>query len=210
MTGPVDRQKLAIADLAALAAPAILVAAAAFYFAGSTYQYFVFRKFGVPSGAISKSIQETMVDGYGALLSTIGTISAVSLVLIFLLSVFKRSWLPATRSEFFQRAASIMAHFNFYNGIFVLLTVGWVSGVFAANLHAARLFYGTKGGCERCFRYVVQQGQFVGLPIAQDDNAIVMITRSGVRILPAGSIKLITPINEPITAPKWTVHLQED
>ncbi|MCC2978894.1 hypothetical protein [Sphingomonas sp. IC4-52] len=181
-----------------IAAPVTIIGAATLYFTGSIYQHYVFRFFGLSSGVVEKSIQQTMADGYAAVLQCFYVPAFLILATWFLLWMNRTaakvtSRTPGARLTLFNvsRAAAMLYHF------FIVLLAGFLCGVIAAEFNAARYFDRVEDGCKSCFVYVSSAGQVIGLPLDQDAKSFIVVTRTGVQILPGGSLKAVRRINPP-------------
>lgn len=191
-------------DATALLANITIGLAAVLYSIGMIYRNYLFAQFGLPVNALSLSLQQTMVEGYSALIVSSAIPFVAALIGFGILQWWRyrrmkkhgpRHYNPRLRRVTFL---SMVAYL-----IICLVGIAFLVGFPAAGRQYAIVMRSLDGGCKKCFLYVANRGQVVGVPIAQDDKQILIATRSGVTILPAGSLKAVRPINKRHIIPRW-------
>lgn len=203
MTDMAAPRRVDLTSAASVATPMIVLGAALLYFAGSTYQHYLLTFFGLPTGTIQKSLQQSMADGYAALLQFL--IVPMTGALIYT-ALFPRGRGSVTSLVAKINVGSVRIR-SIVLGIYVsyLLAFGWTCGAMAATLDYNRYLNKVSGKCDRCFYYVLAQGQLVGLPIIQDEKTTLILSRRGVVAVPTGSIRFVKRISSPNRLPKWLV-----
>jgi hypothetical protein len=186
-----------------VAAPAIIIGAATVYFTGTVYRDKLFANFGFSGTALQESLQATMASGYLARLGMLvffvpGFVSGTASRYF----AFSQASLELENSSFFQR------HFLFFRNISLIASLlmfagaGWYSGMTAADRRYDRIITDVSGGCQRCFLYNTTRGRVVAVPLGQDANVVILVTRRGTVVLPTNSIRAVRPINrKPASAP---------
>lgn len=190
-------------DIATLITNGVLLVGGLFYAIGTTYRSYLFSYFGLPSAALSQSLQQTMVEGYVALL-TYSIVPLIGGIILILLGEFLRR--KKDRLQVFY-SGSFRFHYDRAKAIFMLLSAvsaGVLVGYPSANIEYSRIKRALDAGCTKCFLYVAARGQVIGMPLGQDDKTIIIATRRGVTILPTGSLKSVQPINKRELMPRWT------
>ncbi len=193
MTSGTDR----ISALASsVAAPAIIIGAATVYFAGTVYRDKLLANFGLSGTALQESLQATMASGYLAILGMLvvfvpGVVSGMA----------SRFFVPGIPTSNGSEVGFLRRHIVFFRTLFLVTSLllfagaGWYAGVRAAEGRYYRLVTDVSQGCKRCFLYNTARGRVVGVPLGQDANVAILVTRSGVVVLPANSIRAIRAIN---------------
>ena len=192
--------------ISGIAAPAILIGGATAYFAGTTYRDELLNSYGLAGTAIQWSVQQTIAYGYYALLRCF--IPIVIFMVVFCVVLYAlMSWRGLTeRSDKnvgrhhplirLTRAMFASAFFACLGGI-----AGWGAGAVEYRNTEETI----SNHCKGCFLYRTVRGQVVGKIIGQDDKSIIIVTRSGVAVLSAGTIKAVRPINRRPPASRWAV-----
>ncbi len=179
-----------------IAAPSIIIGAATVYFAGTIYRDKLLANFGLSGTALQESLQTTMASGYLAILGFLvlfvpGVITGTAS------RFFTTGRAPSSGSEpgFIQRHSIELRTIFLIASLLMFAGAGWYAGMRAAERRYYRVITDVSGGCERCFLYNTSRGRVVAVPLGQDANVAILVTRRGAVVLPANSIRAIRPIN---------------
>jgi len=179
-----------------IAAPTIIIGAATVYFAGTVYRDKLLGNFGLSGAALQESLQTTMASGYLAILGVL-VLFVPGVVTGAASRFFTIGRAPSAGSEpgFIQRHIFTLRAIFLIVSLLMFAGAGWYAGMRAAERRYYRLITDVSGGCERCFLYNTSRGRVVAVPLGQDANVAILVTRRGAVVLPANSIRAIRPIN---------------
>lgn len=194
MTSGTDRLS---ALASSIAAPSIIIGAATVYFTGTVYRDKLLANFGLSGTALQESLQATMASGYLAILGFLvlfvpGVINGRVASRFFTTG---RAASAGSETSFIQRHIIELRTIFLIASLLMFAGAGWYAGMRAAERRYYRVITDVSGGCERCFLYNTSRGRVVAVPLGQDANVAILVTRRGVVILPANSIRAIRPIN---------------
>lgn len=192
--------------LTGLAASAILIGAATAYFAGTIYHDRLLEKYGLTGLALQWSLQQTIAYGYYAILRTILPTS-ISLLIIFViyLALKLKYRLGSKELDSLDEYGRLLAFIRAAYSCIVFACVGFYAGDAASHIEYRNIEEKISDKCKSCFVYKTSLGQVVGIVIGQDANFVVVITRRGAVVLPAGAIKTIKAINRASPASRWYI-----
>lgn len=169
----------------------IAVVLAGLQFSGWTYRQAFLKRFSIDPSSLNSSNVAISVEGFTAIVTTFvaWAIASVSLFALAIGAWFFIRWVDRRRGNdgtLTDQTSILMAQVScFLLVLMIVLASGSIAGREAAGDRIANVRRG------EVWTYHLERETVAGVPIAQSDNTLWILTRTGVRLIRTTDVRLI-------------------